>query len=185
MRLVPGIEKKETKIERYLRYLLEKAGINTCANIHVDPKVREKAGLQRVEALVSKQPFGAMKLSEVFDQLTKVTGLTYALHDRALFITERKDLPLLVCPQHTYARAGTYTVKITENIIGGFPQVYFNGGYDCVKVMDLAQWGGNTWASLEAAFMGCANMTIGASDAATAVTGAVKNSVTPGLAALA
>ena len=165
--------------------MLEKAGINTCANIHVDPKVREKAGLQRVEALVSNQQFGAMKLSEVFDQLTRVTGLTYTLHDRALFITERKDLPLLVCPQHTYAKAGTYTVKITENVIGGFPQVYFNGGYDCVKVMDLAQWGGNTWASLEAAFMGCANMTIGASDAATAVTGAVKNSVTPGLAALA
>ena len=169
-----GSEKKESKIERYLRYLLRMAGIDTCANIHVDPKVREKAGLQRVEALVSKQQFGAMKLSEVFDQLTKVTGLTYTLHDRALFITERKDLPLSVCPQHTYAKAGTYTVKITENVIGGFPQIYFNGGYDCVKVMDLAQWGGNTWVSLDAAFMGCANMTIGASDAATAVTGAVK-----------
>jgi hypothetical protein len=170
-----GIENEETKIERYLRYLLETAGIYMCENIYFDPKVREKAELQRVEALVSKQKFGTMKLSEVFDQLTKVTGLTYTLHDRALFITESKDLPLLMRPQHTYAEAGTYTVKITENVIGGFPQIYFNGGYDCVKVMDLAQWGGNTWVSLDAAFMGCANMTIGASDAATAVTGAVKD----------
>ena len=168
-------EKGKTKIGRNLEYLLKKVGLNTCANVIVDPRVLENASLQRAEELVSKQAFGIMKLGEFFEQLTKLTGLTYVLHDRALFITERKDLPSLMCPQHTYEQAGTYEIKITENVIGGFPQIYFNGGYDGVKVMELAQWGGNTWASLDAAFMGCANMTISASDAAIAVTGTVKS----------
>ena len=157
-----GSENNETKIERALGSLLKKAGIDRCANIIVGPKVLEKAGLQRAEELVRKQTFGAMKLSEVFEQLTKLTGLTYVLHDRALLITEGKELPRLVCPQHTYAQAGTYKIKITENVIGGFPQIYFNGGYDCVKVMDLAQWGGNTWTNLDAAFRGCVRMTMSA-----------------------
>ncbi len=158
-----------------LSYLLEKAGIDLCAN------VIEVPGLQTDDdktKLPSRVPLKveAMKLRDVFALLTKLTGLTYVLHDRALlFVAERKDIPSLVCPQHTYAKAGTYTIKITENVIGGFPQVYFNSGYDGVKVIDLAQWGSNTWMSLDEAFMGCVNMTISASDAATAGTGAVEN----------
>ena len=164
-----------SQLEERIEYLLTAAGIEVCKNIVVDPKVLEKDGLEQAKELVGKQTLGAMKLGEVFDELTKFTGLNYILHDRALLVTQRKDVPNLVCPQHRYAKAGTYKIKITENIIGGFPQIYFNGGYDCVKVMDLVQWGGNTWTSLDAAFMGCANMTISASDSATAVTGAVKN----------
>ncbi len=29
------------------------------------------------------------------------------------------------CPTHTYANPGIYSVKITENVTGGFPTVYF------------------------------------------------------------
>ncbi len=67
-----GNGKKETRIVRALESLLKKAGVDRCANIIVDPKVLEKAGLQRAEELVSKQKFGTMKLSEVFEQLTKL-----------------------------------------------------------------------------------------------------------------
>ena len=161
----------ESEIERRFRYLLKKAGLDLCAKPIVDPQVLAKNGDKMPTPTLQVT---AMTLGGVFEQLTKVTGLTYILHDRALLITERKDFPRLVCPQHTYAKAGTYQVKITENVVGGFPQIYFNSGYDCVKVVDLVQWGGNTWTSLDAAFRDCANMTISASDAATAVTGAVK-----------
>jgi RNA polymerase sigma factor (sigma-70 family) len=166
----PSIDNSDS--ERCLRYLLEIAGMDLCANTIVDPKILAKKHGDKLSTPTLQ--VAAMTLGEVLQKLTKITGLTYVLHDRALLITERKDLPRLVCPQHTYAQAGTYQVKITENIVGGFPQVYFNRGYDCVKVMDLAQWGGNTWTSLDAAFRGCVNMTISASDTATAATGAVK-----------
>jgi RNA polymerase sigma factor (sigma-70 family) len=161
----------ESESERRFRYLLNVAGMDLCGKLIVDPQVLAKNGDTLPTPMLQVV---AMTLGDVFEQLTKVTGFTYVLHDRALLITERKDLPRLACPQHTYAKAGTYQVKITENIIGGFPRIYFNSGYDCVKVVDLAQWGGNTWTSLNAAFRGCANMTISASDTATAVTGAVK-----------
>jgi hypothetical protein len=58
---------------------------------------------------------------------------------------------------------------------GVYEQIQFNDGYDCVKVMNLAQWGGNTWMSMHRAFSGCVNMTISASDGATAVTGTVED----------
>ena len=178
-----------------LSYLLEKAGIDLCANVIADPNlwshfaddalnlpgpdnVPHLLGVSGVQLMPGPGnvplKVEAMKLGDVFKRLTKLTGLTYVLHDRALLFARRKDIPSFVCPQHTYAKAGTYSVKIIENVIGGFPQIYFNGGYDCVKVMDLAQWGSNTWASFDGAFTGCVNMTISASDTATAITGAVK-----------
>jgi RNA polymerase sigma factor (sigma-70 family) len=160
---------KEYRIARGLRYLLKNAGMDLCGQIFIDPKV-STSGLNKVQGLRVE----AMKLGEIFERLTMVTGLTCLLHDRALVISERKNLPIFMCPQHTYAQPGTYAIEITENVKGGFPQIYFNRGYDGVKVMDLAQWGGNTWTSLNAAFAGCANMTMSASDAATAVTGAVR-----------
>ena len=164
----------KTANQHYLSYLLEKAGIDLCANVIEAPDLLIGFTSDKVKS-PSHVPLKveAMKLGDVFKLLTKLTGLTYVLHDRALLFAGRKDIPSFVCPQHTYAKAGTYTVKIIENVIGGFPQIYFNEGYDGVKVMDLAQWGSNTWASLDGAFMGCVNMTISASDAATAVTGAV------------
>ena len=183
------IDDNEYETERCLRYLLKNAGMDLCGQIFIDPKVLASGGLDMVRS--RKLWFEAMKLSDVFEQLTKVSGLTYLLHDRALVIAEHKDLPTLVCPQHTYAQAGTYRIEITENVRGGFPLIYFNScfestdpntlfpqmqfndGYDCVKVMDLAQWGSNTWMSMNRAFSGCVNMTISASDGGTALTGTV------------
>lgn len=74
---------------------------------------------------------------------------------------------------HEYATAGTYTVSISENVVGGFPAIYFNAAGDCLKVMAISAWGTNTWASFNNAFNGCANLTITAIDAATAGTAAV------------
>jgi hypothetical protein len=75
---------------------------------------------------------------------------------------------------HTYAASGTYTVKITERSVGGFPAIFFNGAAnDKLKLMAITQWGGNTWRSMDHAFDGCANLVITATDNGTAKTGAV------------
>ncbi len=74
---------------------------------------------------------------------------------------------------HTYAASGTYTVKIRENVIGGFAGLYFNAGGDCLKMMAVTQWGSITWRTMSGAFNGCANLTLPASDAALAKTAAV------------
>ncbi len=183
------IKEKESRTVKGLRYLLKEAGIDLCGQIFIDPKVSNNE-LEEVRGFRVQ----AMKLSDIFEHLSEVTGLTYVLHDRALVIAKRQNLPRFTCPLHTYAQPGTYTIEIIENVKGGFPQIYFNGcyensfgadddpkirfnndGYDCVKVMDLAQWGGNTWMNMQGAFSGCVNMTISASDAVTALTGEVKN----------
>jgi len=68
--------------------------------------------------------------------------------------------------QHTYASAGTYTVKIS----GLFPMIYFNGGGDRLKLLEVKNWGTNVWTgtnlngSLADAFRGCSNMDITATD---------------------
>lgn len=61
---------------------------------------------------------------------------------------------------HTYSSAGTYTVKILGVCIGW----QFNGGGDCLKLLDVSQYGCLT-ISTGAAFMGCANLTGTAIDA--------------------
>ena len=91
-------------------------------------------------------------------------------------------------PTHTYAVAGTYTIKISENVIGGFPRIYFNGPVilpdffvspppitgDYNKLIDISQWGGCNWTSMAKAFSGCQNLlTISAADWVTAQTGNV------------
>jgi hypothetical protein len=78
---------------------------------------------------------------------------------------------------HTYAVAGVHTISITENVVGGFPTYqngtgttnYLNG----LKLMQIAAWGGNTWSTFAYSFYDCTNLTISATDAATAKTGAV------------
>jgi len=62
---------------------------------------------------------------------------------------------------HTYATAGTYTVKIT----GTFPRIYFNNTGDRNKIMTIEQWGTNAWTSMESAFFGASNLTSTATDA--------------------
>lgn len=78
-------------------------------------------------------------------------------------------------PTHTYTVAGTYTVQISENVAGGFPGISFGYAGDRLKLLELSQWGDVTWRSMEGAFSGCSNMTITATDAATARTGGVSN----------
>jgi hypothetical protein len=75
---------------------------------------------------------------------------------------------------HAYTSGqSTYRVAITENQVGGFPAIEFAEGGDCLKVLEIANWGSVTWGSFSQAFMGCSNMRITATDGATALTGAV------------
>ena len=76
-------------------------------------------------------------------------------------------------PTHTYGSSGTYNVRITENVVGGFPTIKFNNGGDRYKLLHINNWGDNTWATMNYSFRGCGNMTITASDLP--VTGGVTN----------
>jgi hypothetical protein len=71
---------------------------------------------------------------------------------------------------HSYTQEGEFVIEIKENTLGGFPRILFSNGGDKLKVIEIVQWGGNTWSSFSAAFYGCANMTITASDSSTAKT---------------
>ena len=62
---------------------------------------------------------------------------------------------------HTYAVAGTYTVKIS----GQFPHLNFFNGGDQEKILSVEEWGTNQWGSMEAAFAQCSNLVINAIDA--------------------
>lgn len=72
---------------------------------------------------------------------------------------------------HTYANPGQYTIRITENVAGGFPQIYFdnNGNTPSVdtnakKLRFIEQWGTIQWKSMQNAFFGTPNMKLNASD---------------------
>jgi uncharacterized protein (TIGR02145 family) len=62
---------------------------------------------------------------------------------------------------HTYATAGTYTVKIS----GLFPSIYFSASGDRLKLLEVKNWGPNIWTTMRSAFMGCENLRITATDA--------------------
>jgi len=66
-------------------------------------------------------------------------------------------------------------VRIVENVPGGFPAIYFNGGGDRLKLMQISNWGAVTWDTMHAAFHGCNNLTITAADAAIAKFAAIHN----------
>ena len=78
-------------------------------------------------------------------------------------------------PTHTYASIGTYAVKITEHIPGGFPAIRFDNATDGYKVRELSNWGDVHWATFNGAFSYCSNMQITAADSATARTGGVSD----------
>ena len=64
-------------------------------------------------------------------------------------------------PSHTYATAGTFTVKIT----GTFPHFYLNNSADIKdKLLSVEQWGDIAWESMEQAFSGASKMTLKATD---------------------
>jgi len=62
---------------------------------------------------------------------------------------------------HTYAIAGTYTVKIS----GAFPRIYFIGGSgDRLKLLEVQNWGNIAWSNMSYAFYNCSNMDVTAQD---------------------
>jgi hypothetical protein len=116
-------------------------------------------------------------LRYILGKFSEILGLNwfYSQRDKAIVFTDSKGDENNLFPTHTYAKAGTYNIAITENVIGGFPAIYFNFNSDYHKVMAISQWGGNTWNSLNRAFYGCENLTLTATDAATALTGSVSD----------
>jgi surface protein len=62
---------------------------------------------------------------------------------------------------HQYASPGTYTVSI----VGSCPAWFFNNSGSKDKITDVSQWGSVIFTSLSAAFYGCSNLSITATDA--------------------
>lgn len=58
---------------------------------------------------------------------------------------------------HTYAAAGTHRIRIS----GSFPNIYFSGAGDRLKVVGIGNWGDVGWTRLNSAFYGCSNMQFG------------------------
>lgn len=61
---------------------------------------------------------------------------------------------------HTYDVPGIYQVSIS----GEFPRIYFNESGDKDKILNIKQWGNIHWTSMESAFAGCSNLSVGAND---------------------
>ncbi|MEP5365986.1 MAG: BspA family leucine-rich repeat surface protein [Reichenbachiella sp.] len=54
----------------------------------------------------------------------------------------------------------TYRIEIS----GDFPAIYFNDSGDKLQILSIEQWGDNWWKSMHAAFHGCENLTLNATD---------------------
>lgn len=61
---------------------------------------------------------------------------------------------------HLYSSTGDKTVKIT----GLFPYIKFDGGGDCLKLIDITNWGNIVWGNFTGAFKGCSNLVCSATD---------------------
>ncbi len=63
---------------------------------------------------------------------------------------------------HTYATAGTYTVKIA----GDFPRIRFNSNLvgNQSKIQTIEQWGTQQWDTFSSGFNGCVNLKLNADD---------------------
>ena len=73
------------------------------------------------------------------------------------------DIGLTSGTTHTYASAGTYTIKIS----GTFPRIYFNGAgsSDARKLLEIQNWGIIAWGTdIRDSFEGCVNMQLTAND---------------------
>jgi surface protein len=63
---------------------------------------------------------------------------------------------------HTYASGGEYTIRMVEISAGGMPALTFEElGY---KILDVSQWGSNSWQDLSNMFRGASNFNISATD---------------------
>ncbi len=61
---------------------------------------------------------------------------------------------------HTYASAGTYTVKVS----GDFPHLQFGYGQDNEKLLSVEHWGTQQWISMNHTFYRCSNFVLNATD---------------------
>ncbi len=61
---------------------------------------------------------------------------------------------------HDFGVAGTYTIRIR----GAVPRIFFFNLNDKEKLLDVAQWGDISWASMFGAFWGCSNLNISATN---------------------
>lgn len=70
------------------------------------------------------------------------------------------------CDYSTLGGAGTYTVRIKDNVGDGtgFPAVKYDLYGDRKKLMTIEQWGTGKWSTMARSFYGCENMTLNATD---------------------
>lgn len=165
------------KLEEVVAYLRKV----TKAPIVIDPKFAE-----RLKKQYKEDPEGSpflffneaekMKLRDVlYDMNMHGFYAHFNKRDESIIISdgtgERGDLFIM----HTYEKAGTYTIKVSENIPGGFPAIQFKSQGDCGKLLQISQWGDGIWSTMEWAFGDCINLSITATDTATARTETVTN----------
>lgn len=62
---------------------------------------------------------------------------------------------------HNFGVAGTYTIRIQ----GTYDAIQIDYGGDRNKIVDVAQWGTNTWKTMDHAFAGAENLVVSAVDA--------------------
>jgi surface protein len=101
--------------------------------------------------------------------LTTSTGLNCVV-DWGDSATDTITNHLAAAVTHTYASSGTYTVKITGNLLGW---EFANSG-DRLKILNIAQWGALN-ISVGNGFRGCTNLTCSAIDAPTITTTNLQN----------
>ena len=71
-----------------------------------------------------------------------------------------QETGLTTLATHTYTNPGDYEIRIT----GDFPTILFNGRPEEDKLISIEQWGNIGWTTLNAAFAGCDNLVINATD---------------------
>jgi surface protein len=57
-------------------------------------------------------------------------------------------------PTIVFPSPGQYRIEIT----GQFPHFYSNNSGDCLKLIEISQWGSTSWTSMQNAFYGCENL---------------------------
>jgi hypothetical protein len=64
----------------------------------------------------------------------------------------------------TLPSSGVYVLEVSAKEVNGFNRIQFNNGGDKLKITDIKQWGTIVWSSFNAAFWGCQNMLVTATD---------------------
>jgi hypothetical protein len=150
------------------------AGLSKSAqvNIILDLDKTESNKIIRYKDFTTKN---TIKIMDALEEISSYFNLTlfYAKEDNAIILTSRKYIVEKLYVFHAYSKIGTYIIEITENVVGGFPAIYFINDGDCHKLISIDQWGSGSWKSMNNAFSGCYNLTIAAHDSETALTGNV------------